>query len=75
MKKESQLIGNILAEDVYDDHQQHHQPPQNIKNNLDAKAKVAASISRSSSAPPQILPEDVCYCLIRISFCSLLEIP
>lgn len=58
--KESQLIGNILAEDV-EDHQQQQQPnntPQDTKKILEAKAKVAASISRSSSAPPSIIPDD-----------------
>jgi hypothetical protein len=58
--KESQLIGNILAEDVNDGQQQHHhQSPQDTKSILEEKAKVAASISRSSSAPPSILPEEV----------------
>jgi hypothetical protein len=68
--KESQLIGNILAEDV--DDAQHRFTQQDTKKSLEAKAKVAASISRSSSAPPSILPEEVLTTLLRHSSTTIL---
>lgn len=49
--KESQLIGNILAEEVEDS-------GLGYKKIVEAKQKLAASINRSSSAPP-VVPDEV----------------
>lgn len=50
--KESQLIGNILAEEVEDSEQDY-------KKIVETKAKLATTINRSSSAPPSILPDEI----------------
>lgn len=48
--KESQLIGNILAEEV--------EESEPTFKKIEAKQKLAASINRSSSAPP-VIPDEV----------------